>query len=272
MDSLHVMTFVRDMNRARGPTRQPVNQAFIYEHPTVRALANALTSGTRIKGYSDFDPDNEDEKRTWVRMEEIYQQGRKRLIDSYGAPAPKRRSLREVLRSSSSAPLYPVDGGTVAWLQILGAFLVNMNNWDIVNNFGVYQAYYVSGPLADYSPSEISWIRTVQGSLLLIVGVLSAPLFDKGYFRCLLVTAGINVVCALMMLSLARTYYQIMLSQGVLLGLCLGFLYVPSIALIPLYFKTWHGIALGLATAGGSFGGVIYTIIFRYLLASVGFG
>jgi MFS family permease len=88
----------------------------------------------------------------------------------------------------------------------------------------------------------------------------------------LLVTAGTSVVCALMMLSLARTYYQIMLSQGVLLGLCLGFLYVPSIALIPLYFKTWRGIALGLATAGGAFGGVIYPIIFRYFLASIGFG
>ncbi|KAF2822452.1 MFS general substrate transporter [Ophiobolus disseminans] len=123
-----------------------------------------------------------------------------------------------------------------------------------------------------YSSNSISWIGTVQGLLLLIVGVLSGPLFDKGYFRCILVPAGIGVVFSLMVLNLARTYCQSMLSQRVLLGLCLGFLYVPSVALIPLYFKSWRGVAPGVATAGGSFGGVIYPLLFRYLLISVGFG
>jgi MFS family permease len=273
MDSLHVMTVVRDINRARGPNKEPVNQAFIYDNPTVQKLTAALTSGVRIKGYSDFDPDNEDEKRTWLLMEEIYQQGRARLTKSYGEPdRGKKKALSGMLRSTTPAPLYPEDGGTIAWLQVLGAFLVNMNNWGLVNSFGVYQGYYQSTLLADFSPSSISWIGTLQGSLLLIVGVLSGPLFDKGYFRFLLVTAGFGVVFALMMLSLAQTYYQVMLSQGVLLGLCLGFLYVPSVALIPLYFRSWRGVALGLATAGGSFGGVIYPLIFRYLLESVGFG
>jgi MFS family permease len=272
MDSLHVMTIVRDINRARGPTQEPINQAFIYDNPSVSKLAAALTSGVRIKGYSDFDPDNEDEKRTWLLMEDIFQQGRKRLITSYGTAERRQKGVADVLRSSAPAPLFPADGGKVAWLQVLGAFLVNMNNWGLVNSFGVYQAYYRTGPLANFSSGDVSWIGTLQGSLLLIVGVLSGPLFDKGYFRCLLVTAGIGVVFSLMMLSLAQTYYQVMLSQGVLLGICLGFLYVPSVALIPLYFKSWRGVALGLATAGGSFGGVIYPLIFRYLLTNIGFG
>ncbi|KAF2127401.1 MFS general substrate transporter [Dothidotthia symphoricarpi CBS 119687] len=272
MDSLHVLTFVRDINKARGASKEPVNQTFIYENPTVQKLAAALTSGVRIKGYSDFDPDNEDEKRTWLLMEEVFQQGRARLVNTYGQPGgEKKRALRDIVRSSAPAPLYPVDGGTTAWLQVLGAFLVNMNNWGLVNSFGVYQGYYQSTLLAEFSPGSISWIGTLQGSLLLIVGVLSGPLFDKGYFRCILITSGVGVVFALMMLSLAQTYTQIILSQGVLLGLCLGFLYVPSVALIPLYFKSWRGVALGLATAGGSFGGVVYPLMFRYLLISYGF-
>jgi len=273
MDSLHVMTFVKDINKVRGASKQPVNQAFIYENPTIQNLAAALSSGERINGYSDFDPDDDNSKRNWLKMEEVYQHGRRRMIDKYGDPdRGKKRAFKDILRSSAPAPLYPVDGGTTAWLQVLGAFLVNMNNWGLVNSFGVYQGYYQSNLLADYSSSSISWIGTVQGSLLLIVGALSGPLFDKGYFRCFLITAGTGVVFSMMMLSLARSYYQIMLSQGILLGLCLGLLYVPSVALIPLYFKSKRGVALGLATGGGSFGGVIYPLIFRYLIESVGFG
>lgn len=63
-----------------------------------------------------------------------------------------------------------------------------------------------------------------------------------------------------------------MLCQGVLIGLCLGLLFIPSVALIPLYFKKPRGLALGLATAGGSVGGVIYPIIFRRLLEQTDFG
>ena len=74
-----------------------------------------------------------------------------------------------------------------------------------------------------------------------------------------------------MMLSLASTYYQIMLCQGVLLGFCSGLLYIPSLTLIPVYFKDRRGLAFGLATSGASIGGTVYPIILRKLLDEVGF-
>ncbi|KAI8648198.1 hypothetical protein NCS57_01487700 [Fusarium keratoplasticum] len=74
------------------------------------------------------------------------------------------------------------------------------------------------------------------------------------------------------MLSLATQYYQVMLTWGVLGGICTGLLYIPSVAMIPLYFISHRGLALGCATAGGSFGGVIYPIVVRHLLNTGGFG
>lgn len=44
-----------------------------------------------------------------------------------------------------------------------------------------------------------------------------------------------------------------------------------SVALVPVYFKRRRGVALGLATGGGSLGGVVYPIIFRRLLVDIGF-
>ena len=60
-----------------------------------------------------------------------------------------------------------------------------------------------------------------------------------------------------MMLSLSTEYYQIILSQGVCLGIGSGILYVPSLALVAASFTTKRPLAVTLVTAGSSIGMVI---------------
>ena len=171
--------------------------------------------------------------------------------------------------NDDTTPVYPPDGGVEAWSQALAMFLVNINNWGLVNSFGVFQTFYSTQYLPDVAPSTIAWIGTLQGSLLLIVGVVSGPLYDLGLFIPMLVLSSLGLVFGWMMLSLSTQFYQILLAQGLLCGLCSGLLYVPSIALVPIYFKRRRGLAIGLATGGGAFGGIIYPIIFQKLLDSI---
>lgn len=63
-----------------------------------------------------------------------------------------------------------------------------------------------------------------------------------------------------------------MLSQGILAGVCVGLMEVPSIALIPDYFKRRLGLALGLAISGAPFGGLVYSVVFRAVLSATNFG
>lgn len=49
-------------------------------------------------------------------------------------------------------------------------------------------------------------------------------------------------------------------------------MYIPSVALIPLHFRHRRGLALGLGLAGAPVGGIVYPVVFRSLLVSVGFG
>lgn len=88
----------------------------------------------------------------------------------------------------------------------------------------------------------------------------------------MLIGGSFGIVFGLMMLSLAREYYSIFLAQGLLIGICQGFLYIPSIACVSTYFTTRRGLALGLSLGGSSFGGVIYPIVFRRLQPMIGFG
>lgn len=74
------------------------------------------------------------------------------------------------------------------------------------------------------------------------------------------------------MTSLCREYWQVVLAQGIVVGLGNGFLWVPSVATIPQYFSTKKALATGIAAAGSSIGGIIYPITFRKLEQEIGFG
>lgn len=185
----------------------------------------------------------------------------------------------------------PPDGGLKAWLQVAGSFFLYFNTWyvhltlqskieqqlmrsfgrGIINTFGVFQTYYATSSLSDESPSNISWIGSIQAFLLLLVGVVTGPLYDAGYFRALIVTGSFLVVCGLMMTSICTEYWQFVLAQGLCIGLGQGFITVPAIAILPQYFAKRKALAIGVAVCGSSFGGVIQPIVFRQLQPRIGF-
>ncbi|KAF9888994.1 hypothetical protein FE257_008164 [Aspergillus nanangensis] len=164
------------------------------------------------------------------------------------------------------------NGGLRAWLQVVGSFLLFLNTWGVINSFGVFQAYYKDDLLRHVSNSDISWIGSVQACLLLIVGVATGPLFDIGYFYALLVTGSFLVVFGMFMTSLCTEYWQVMLAQGITIGLGSGCLFIPSVAIVSTYFTTKKSFATGIAAAGSSLGGIIYPIVFARLQPRIGFG
>ncbi|EME48913.1 hypothetical protein DOTSEDRAFT_162812 [Dothistroma septosporum NZE10] len=146
------------------------------------------------------------------------------------------------------------------------------NTWGILNTFGVYQTYYESGQLYVESSSSISWIGAIQAFMVLIVGAFVGPIYDRGYFRALLLVGTFMIVFGHMMLSLCSEYWQCLLAQGFVIGIGGGCLFVPSVAILPTYFSSKIGMAIGIAASGSSMGGIIYPIMFYRLIDQVGFG
>jgi MFS family permease len=140
-----------------------------------------------------------------------------------------------------------------------------------VNTFGVFQTYYENNLLQDQSPSNISWIGSIQAFLLLLVGVITGPAYDAGYFRTLISLGAFLIPFGLMMTSLCTEYWQIMLAQAICIGLGNGCMFIPSVAILPQYFSTRKALVNGIAASGSSLGGVIYPIVFRQLYPRIGF-
>ncbi len=146
------------------------------------------------------------------------------------------------------------------------------NSWGLLNTFGVFQTYYESGTLFTESSSNIAWIGGIQAYMLLTVGFISGPIYDRGYLRTLVIVGSFAVVFGLMMLSICKTYWQALLTQGFVVGIGAGCLFVPCVAVLPTYFNTKLGLVVGLAAAGSSLGGVIYPIVLYQLIDRLGFG
>jgi MFS family permease len=164
------------------------------------------------------------------------------------------------------------DGGVEAWLQVLGSWVTLVATWGLVNTFGVYQTYYETTLLTSSSSSAISWIGSLQASLLMLIGVVAGPLYDAGYFRHLLISGLFLIVLGQFMTSLGTEYWQILLAQGVCVGIGMGFIMLPSTAILAQYFTTKRAFAIGISSSGSPLAGIVFPIIFSRLGPIIGFG
>ncbi|KAF3402236.1 Riboflavin transporter MCH5 [Talaromyces pinophilus] len=149
-----------------------------------------------------------------------------------------------------TGPPPPPNGGTVAWLQVVG------------------------GPKPEQSTTMRQKITKCQHLLPGALPIRSSSVggaFDGGHFYPV-VSLGIFLeVFGMMMTSLGTKYYQIFLAQGLCVGLGSGCLFTPAISLVGTYFSTRRALATGIAASGSSVGGVIFPIIIRRLIVTVGF-
>ncbi|KAK4109807.1 monocarboxylate permease-like protein, mch4 [Canariomyces notabilis] len=174
-------------------------------------------------------------------------------------------------KGPGATPGPPPNGGVVAWLQVVAGFFIFFNTWGMLSTFPVFQTYYESGELFETSSANISWIGSIQCFLLQLTGIISGPVYDRGYLRTLLLVGSFMVVFGTMMLSLCTEYWQALLAQAFCVGIGAGLLFVPTVSLIPTWFSTRMGLAVGIASSGSSLGGVIYPIVLSRLITQVGF-
>ncbi|EPS94439.1 hypothetical protein FOMPIDRAFT_1134395 [Fomitopsis schrenkii] len=166
-----------------------------------------------------------------------------------------------------------MDGGRAAWLSVIGGWLVMFCSFGYVNSFGVFQDFYVAQHSG--TSSDVSWIGSLQQLFLTFLMSLPAgKMVDSGRFRICILFGSVLLVFSLFMLSLAHPskYYQLILSQGVGMGLGAGFLVAPSQGVQAHHWRRRRPMAMGIVATGAGFGGLIYPILLNQLIiSSVGF-
>ena len=120
----------------------------------------------------------------------------------------------------------------------------------MVNSYGIFQTYYGRELLPGRSASELSWVGSLQAALLMIIGPIAGPAYDSGYFRQLLWAGLFLILVGQFMASLCTTFWQIILAQGVCVGVGCGLVFLPSTAILSQYFDKRRSLAIGIASTG----------------------
>lgn len=162
------------------------------------------------------------------------------------------------------------DGG-YCWLVLLAFFFYNFCTWGANSAYAVYLAHYLGyrtfpgGDKLDYA---------AIGGLTFSCGLLFAPLITFLYHRLtvqLIIALGIVFQgAALLLAAFSVSLWQIYLSKGLLMSFGLAFIYIPSMALLPQWFRKKRSLASGIGTAGSGLGGIIFNLGMQNILQTKG--
>ncbi|KAF2173881.1 hypothetical protein M409DRAFT_62108 [Zasmidium cellare ATCC 36951] len=154
----------------------------------------------------------------------------------------------------------------------LGGFCTLFCSFGWINAIAVFQNYYQTHQLAEYSPSTIAWIPSLETFMNFFLGPVVGAILDRYGHRWLLIVGTFLHVFGLMMTSLCTEYYQFILAQGICspIGVCM--IFFPAMASITTWFYKKRAFAFGIVAAGSSLGGVIFPIMIQRLIDDVGFG
>lgn len=185
-------------------------------------------------------------------------------------PSPTKSSSS----SSNISPheeFYP-EGGTRAWLVVLGSFSGMVAALGIMNTIGVYESYLARHQLASYSAASIGWILSIYVFLAFGAGLVIGPIFDVHGPRWLLFAGSILIILATMLLGECTQYWHFILVFGILAGVGTALIFTPTIAAVGHFFYEKRGNATGVAAMGGAIGGIVFPLMLQDLFPKVGWG
>lgn len=192
-------------------------------------------------------------------------------------------SSSEVSPTELSAPLTTaaddqIDHG-YAWVCAGALSLLNGCTWGVaavssvqdehmpkkadkrVKSYGVYLSHYLD---SDYFPNATPLDYAFIGGLEFGVALVISPgvtILTREFGRKLVMISGVLMMSGgYIAASFASQIWQLYLTQGVLVGLGIGFMFIPGIAVLPQWFLKRRSLAGGIASAGSGFAGLAFSL------------
>ncbi|KAJ0420315.1 monocarboxylate permease-like protein, Mch4 [Aspergillus carlsbadensis] len=165
---------------------------------------------------------------------------------------------------------YP-DGGTAAWLVVLGSWCAMVPSMGLLNTIAVLHAWTATNQLAGYTESQVGWIFGTFSFFLYFGAAQVGPIFDSRGVLPVVLPGSIGLIVSIFCFSESSEYYQVLCSFSILGGLSSCCLFTPAISALGHWFDANRGLATGLACTAGGLGGVFFSLIILYVAPILGF-
>ncbi|CDO96449.1 unnamed protein product [Kluyveromyces dobzhanskii CBS 2104] len=181
------------------------------------------------------------------------------------------QTLNKVFTNKETNTLdLPPEGG-YGWVCCLCVTLVMFSTWGCNSAFGVFLAFYLNNSTfpgaSKYDYALIAGMTVFLGQglppiVLVVMRIfgLKAPM----YF-------GIVIMClGFVLASYSVSLWQLYLTQGVLSGVGISFIFAPATTVLPGWFLKRRSFAMGLSLVGTGAGGVTYSLAVNKMIENTG--
>ena len=134
------------------------------------------------------------------------------------------------------------------WFIVAGAFLVLMVGYGAIYSYAAFAEEI--GATFGAQRASVVVVFALSGSSCFFVSALTGPLADRVGARVLAVVGMMMVGLGLMVAAAASSLVEVYVGYGLLIGLGVGFAYVPAIATVQRWFDVHRGLASGVAVSG----------------------
>ncbi|KAK9322180.1 major facilitator superfamily domain-containing protein [Lipomyces orientalis] len=153
----------------------------------------------------------------------------------------------------------PPDGG-YGWVCVAACFAVNCFSWGIVASYGIYLSHYLSsGIYPEASSIDFALVGGFNFSMAMLAAPLVTILTRKFGIRFTMTVGVILLSGGFIAASFANRVWHLYLSQGLLVGVGVGFIYIPSMAVLSQWFDKKRSLANGISSGGSGIGGAVFS-------------
>jgi MFS family permease len=139
-------------------------------------------------------------------------------------------------------------------------------------SYGVFLGYYLENRIYPAAtPTDFAFIGGMNFSVAMLASPVVTVVVRRNPFGIHLpMLMGVGLQTAgFITASFATRIWHLYLSQGVLVGLGVGFTYIPSIAVLSQWFHRRRSLANGISTAGSGIGGLVFSFLVRAAISNV---
>ncbi|EXL41268.1 hypothetical protein FOCG_16084 [Fusarium oxysporum f. sp. radicis-lycopersici 26381] len=154
----------------------------------------------------------------------------------------------------------PSPDGGYGWVVVGSCFILNALTWCVTASFGVYLTEYVSFKrFANAKLMEYGLIGGLNFSCAILLTPLATHLAGRYPLEAVILLGCFLQSIGYVTAPFASRAQHLYLTQGALVGSGIGFVIVPSTAVLSQWFSKRRSIANGISSAGSGVRGVAFT-------------
>ncbi|KAF7725115.1 hypothetical protein EC973_000442, partial [Apophysomyces ossiformis] len=179
--------------------------------------------------------------------------------------------VASIIEIPTDAAFYDsIPNGGYGWVVAAAGFLSNFVVFGTASIWGVFSYAYQTTILENKATMvELMGVGSVVLACLNLMTPLS-PVLGRFGARFVMALGSVMMALGLILAAFSYEIWHLYLTQGVLFGCGASLVYMSVVAVIPQWFTTRRGTAMGISSAGTGFGGLALSPMASSLIEKLG--